>query len=172
MRTSNRKIWLTADFHFGHKKVIEYCKRPFNGLSEMNTQLIKNYNKLVNNEDIVYILGDISFLNTTSTAEIISSLNGYKFLIKGNHDPKTNSGYRKMGFVEVYDRPILLLNKYLLSHEPLNIYSPDLINIYGHMHDKAVNDSPNKFCCCLEKTDYKPISLEDIEKHLTSCVPF
>lgn len=169
MQIKNRKIWFTSDFHFGHKNVIKYCDRPFSNLSEMNSKLIKNYNKLISDEDIVYILGDISFLNTKSTTEIIKSLNGYKFLIKGNHDPKTNTGYRKMGFIEVYDRPILIQNKYILSHEPINQGSKDFVNIYGHLHDKAINDNPNRFCCCLEKTNYEPISLEDIEAHLNKC---
>lgn len=172
MKTDNRKIWFTADFHLGHKNVIKYCNRPFTSTTEMNTQLIKNYNKLVSNEDIVYILGDLSFLNTISTTEIVRSLHGYKFLVKGNHDRKTNSAYRKMGFVEVYDQPIFLLNRYLLSHEPVDLYMPSMVNIYGHVHEKAVNDDPNRFCCCVEQTDYKPISLDQIEKHLTKCVPF
>ena len=172
MKINDRKIWVTSDFHFGHRNVIKYCNRPFANLSEMNTQLIKNYNKLVNNEDIVYILGDISFLNTQSTTEIIRSLHGYKFLIKGNHDPKSNAAYRKMGFMEVYDKPIVLMDKYILSHEPIATYTSHLINIYGHMHDKAINDSDNRFCCCLEKTDYKPITLEEIDKHTNKFVPF
>ena len=67
---------------------------------------------------------------------------------------------------------ILLGNKYLLSHEPVEAYMPGLVNIYGHLHDKAVNDSPNRFCCCVEQTDYKPISIIDIEKYLTKQVPF
>ena len=167
MKLANRKIWLTSDFHFGHNNCINYCSRPFSNTSEMNTNLIKNYNKLVSNEDIVYILGDISFLNTKSTTEIIKSLKGYKFLVKGNHDPKSNTAYRKMGFVEVYDKPIIIKERYILSHEPIDFYSPTLVNIYGHLHDKDANDKPNRFCCCLELTNYHPISLDDIENYLS-----
>lgn len=172
MQLKDKKIWVTSDWHLGHKNVIKYANRPFKDITEMNNILRKNFNKVVESHDIVYILGDISFLNTVSTTEWIKSLNGFKFLIKGNHDPKTNTAYRKMGFSEVYDHPILLGNKYLLSHEPVEAYMPGLVNIYGHLHDKAVNDSPNRFCCCVEQTDYKPISLTDIEKHLTNQVPF
>jgi len=167
MQLKDRKIWVTSDFHFGHANCITYCSRPFSNTSEMNTNLIKNYNKVVSNEDIVYILGDISFLNTKSTTEIIKSLKGYKFLIKGNHDPKSNTAYRKMGFVEVYDKPIIIKERYILSHEPIAYNIGELVNIYGHMHDKAINDSVNRFCCCLELTNYKPISLEDIEDYLS-----
>lgn len=170
MRTETRKIFIYSDPHFGHKNVIKYANRPFSSINEMNSQLIKNFNKVVGHDDVVYILGDFSFLNTISTTEILKSLNGYKFLIKGNHDTKTNSAYRKMGFVEVYDKPILLLNKYLLSHEPVEFYiGSSAINIYGHLHDKAENNTRYEFCACVEKTDYKPVSLEYIENYLKEC---
>lgn len=172
MKFTDKKIWVTADLHFGHHKIIDYSKRPFKNTTEMNNTLIKNFNKTVGKNDIVYILGDLSFLNTISTTEIVKNLNGFKFLIKGNHDHKTNAGYRKMGFIEVYDKPILLNNHYLLSHEQVEAYMPGLVNIYGHLHEKAKNDSPNRFCCSVEQTEYRPISIEEIEKHLTKCVPF
>ena len=110
MQLKDKKIWVTSDWHLGHKNVIKYANRPFKDITEMNNILRKNFNKVVESHDIVYILGDISFLNTVSTTEWIKSLNGFKFLIKGNHDPKTNTAYRKMGFSEVYDHPILLGN--------------------------------------------------------------
>jgi len=167
MKLDDRKIWLTSDFHFGHNNCINYCSRPFSNTSEMNNTIIRSYNKLVDNNDIVYILGDISFLNTKSTIEIIKSLKGFKFLIKGNHDHKSNTAYRKMGFMEVYDKPIIIKDKYILSHEPIDYNIGNLVNVYGHMHDKVINNSINRFCCCLELTNYKPVSLEDIEDYLS-----
>lgn len=169
MQINDKKVWFYADPHFGHKNVIRYCNRPFNNISDMNTQLIKNYNKLVSNNDVVYILGDLSFLNTTSTAEIVKALKGYKILIKGNHDLKSNTAYRKMGFIEVYNRPVLFSTQYILSHEPIidDLYDKSgFINIYGHLHNNTINNSNMKFCVSVEMTDYKPISFEDIKKEL------
>ena len=159
MKLFDKNIWFTADLHFGHKNVIGYCNRPFANVSEMNSKLIKNFNKTVGKNDIVYILGDLSFLNTKSTKEIVSHLNGFKFLVKGNHDPKTNTFYRKIGFIEVYDKPIILFNKYLLSHDI--IQTNDFINIHGHTH-QTVKNSVNNICVSVEMTDYKPISLDKI----------
>lgn len=166
MNLQDKKIWFIADFHFGHHKVIEYCNRPFKTTTEMNNALIKNYNSVVGGNDIVYILGDLSFLNTESTTQIVNTLKGFKILIKGNHDPKTNSGYRKMGFIEVYDKPIILFDKYILSHEPIETNYGDMINIYGHLHNNVKNDDLNKFCVSVEKIDYKPISLNEIYSKL------
>lgn len=169
MNLNDKKIWFIADFHFGHHRVIEYCNRPFKTTTEMNNALIKNYNRVVGGNDVVYILGDLSFLNTESTTQIVNTLKGFKFLIKGNHDPKTNAAYRKMGFIDAYDKPIILFDKYILSHEPIEKDFGDFINIYGHLHDKAINGSySNCVCVSAEQIDYTPISLEEIESYLHS----
>lgn len=158
------KIWFTADWHLGHHNVIKYCNRPFKTTNEMNTTLIKNYNSKVGHHDIVYFLGDFSFLDTKSTKQILSSLNGFKFLIKGNHDRKTNTAYRNLGFMEVYDKPIIL-EDFVLSHEPidLQIYPSDLKFINGHLHNNTDCKDKQQFCVSVEKTNYFPISLQEIK---------
>ena len=90
MKFNDKKIWLIADLHFGHKNAIDYCKRPFKNATEMNNVLIKKFNKKVGKNDIVFILGDLTWLNTVSTTQIVKSLHGFKYLIKGNHDKKGN----------------------------------------------------------------------------------
>lgn len=164
MNFKDKKIWFIADFHFGHSKVIEYSNRPFKTATEMNNTLIKNFNKVVEKNDIVFILGDLSWLNRKSTTQIVKSLNGFKYLIKGNHDRKGNQYYRNMGFVEVYDFPIVF-EGFILSHEPAGTCKP---NIYGHLHDKAKNDSEFNYCVSVEQVEYKPISLDEISKHLNN----
>lgn len=164
MKIKNKNIWLYADPHFGHKNVIKYCNRPFKTIGEMNTQLIKNFNKVVEHDAIVFILGDFSFLNTESTQQILKAMNGFKYLIKGNHDRKTNSFYRSIGFMEVYDKPILFTYKnltYILSHEPINTAQGNFINIHGHTHGQTSN-LPWSFDISVEMTKYKPIQLETI----------
>jgi calcineurin-like phosphoesterase family protein len=53
----------------------------------MNANLISNWNKKVKKEDTVYILGDVIFSNSVSeTKKILTSLNGKKILVYGNHD--------------------------------------------------------------------------------------
>lgn len=164
MKIANKNIWLYSDPHFGHKNVIKYCNRPFKTVGEMNTQLIKNFNKVVEHDAIVFILGDFSFLNTESTKEILKAMKGFKYLIKGNHDRKTNSFYRSIGFMEVYDKPILFTYKdftYILSHDSINTAQGNFINIHGHTHGQTPN-LPWSFDVSVENTEYKPIKLETI----------
>lgn len=51
-------IFLTSDTHFGHDKIIEYCKRPFATSEEMNEAMITRWNAVVKSGDDVYHLGD------------------------------------------------------------------------------------------------------------------
>src|SRR5687767_12637085 len=54
----------------------------------MDEALIKNWNKAVDPDDNIYILGDFSFHKPKTTEWILSRLNGNKHLVFGNHDYK------------------------------------------------------------------------------------
>ena len=53
-------IFFTADLHLGHENIIKQCQRPFNNVEQMDKELIKNWNSVVNENDEVYILGDFN----------------------------------------------------------------------------------------------------------------
>jgi calcineurin-like phosphoesterase family protein len=48
------KFFFTADTHFNHDNIIEYCNRPFKNAEEMNDTLIINWNSVVGEHDTVY----------------------------------------------------------------------------------------------------------------------
>lgn len=78
--------WFTSDNHFGHANVIGYCDRPFATVEAMDAELIRRWNQRVGLTDTVYILGDFALCKKPRREEIISSLNGTKILVRGNHD--------------------------------------------------------------------------------------
>jgi len=51
--------FVTADQHFNHKNIIQFCQRPFKDVNEMNDTLIMNWNSKVKENDTVYVLGDM-----------------------------------------------------------------------------------------------------------------
>lgn len=84
------KIFFTADLHFGHKNILRYSKnRPFakeNDTAAHDKWLMKLWNSTIGKKDIVYILGDLTFLGSDDARRLIEKLHGRKHLIVGNHD--------------------------------------------------------------------------------------
>jgi calcineurin-like phosphoesterase family protein len=77
--------YFTSDWHFSHYNVINYCKRPFHSIGEMNTALISLWNDTIKQDDVVYFLGDFA-MNKNIVKDIGPKLNGRKIMIPGNHD--------------------------------------------------------------------------------------
>lgn len=86
-----------ADPHFGHEKIIEYEKRPFSNVNEMNDSLITMYNQVVGETDTCIWVGDAFLTSYDKSDEILSHLNGKKILVRGNHDGSI-SRMLKLGF--------------------------------------------------------------------------
>lgn len=176
-------IYFIADTHFYHKSIIPYCERPFHSVDEMNSKMISNWNSVVTDRDTVYFLGDFGFASAPKLKDIVSQLNGYKILVKGNHDrDRGETSWKSIGFNEVIDKPyeLIYVDKYnqtqkvLLSHEPIYISDYDF-NIHGHIHDTPLGDefpnmNPNNhLCVSVERIKYTPISFQEIrERYLDS----
>lgn len=162
--------WFWADPHFNHANIIKYCNRPFTNVDKMNETLIENYNSVVNANDVVWCLGDFCFGPKENLVKIVSRLNGKIKLVKGNHDRHKNKAYLDAGFKWVYDTPVLIDGYIILSHVPLefsNENSP-FFNIAGHVHDSSVCQtfSGNHCIACVERHEYKPISLKEIKEKM------
>ncbi len=148
-----------ADMHFDDDNIRRYENRPFETVQEMNDAIVKNWNDVVEEGDEVYIIGDIG------NEEYIKKLNGKKYLVKGNHDKLTNEEYRKIGFEEVYDKPVIYEDFWILSHEPVYVNTNmPYANIFGHIHNNPMYKtvSARSYCVSVERINYTPISFEDI----------
>lgn len=156
-----KKIYFIADTHFGDERILRYENRPFKSVDEMNSEIIKRWNECVQDEDTVYLLGDVG------DEAFVKDLSGKKFLVKGNHDTKSNEFYRNSFFCEVYDLPVIFENFWLLSHEPLYVCeNMPYANIFGHVHKNPIykDFSHQSFCVSVERINYTPISFEAIKK--------
>ena len=158
-------VWFIADLHFNHKNIIKYCNRPFMTVEEMNEALIKNWNSVVKDEDIVFMLGDFAFASRTNIIEISKKLNGKKTIVLGNHDRIGPQFYYDGGFEFVNKYPIIYKEVFILSHSPMFMQEDGIyINIYGHVHDNPVypNYTKESFCVSAERINYTPINFKDI----------
>lgn len=120
-------IWITSDTHFDHAKIIEYCNRPFKDVNEMNETMIRNWNRVVRQEDTVYHLGDFALTSANRYEYFLNRLNGNIVLILGNHDKSVNR-MKELGFPEVY-KNMLIVDGKILTHVPISIKGRVCINV-------------------------------------------
>lgn len=173
-------VFFTSDLHFGHKNIIRFDNRPFTSVEEMDEVLIHNWNKKVKKNDLVYILGDISWHKDEKTCEIFERLNGRKILIKGNHDRV--HGKIKNYFEEITDYKEITLpgNKHItLCHYPIvffNRHHYGAFMFYGHVHNSHEWQMTENYKFELEELDircnmfnvgtmvhnYEPVTFEEI----------
>lgn len=176
-----------SDLHFGHKNVINFDKRPFETVEEMEHVIITNWNKKVKNSDIVYILGDFCFKSPTEWIRLLSILNGEKHLIIGNHDENrlNNEIIRMFKTVQFYKEVKDCGRKVILSHYPIlfykQAYSSNTYMLFGHVHnkteevkfvDKYIKDLQENCSlnyaklynvgCMMPYMNYTPMSLDEI----------
>lgn len=135
------KEYITSDLHFGHKNIIKYENRPFQDVEEMDNCLINMWNNTVNDNDLVYILGDFSWYGGAKTIEILKRLKGRKILIVGNHDCNylDKIDFDKSLFEEICYYKEIKRNKRLICmmHYPIANWNGEehgSIHLFGHIH--------------------------------------
>ena len=166
------KIFLTSDLHLGHQKDFLYSPRGFDNIYDHDKAIIKNWNAIVEDDDLVYILGDIMLNDCSYGSSCFNQLKGYKRIILGNHDTeaKINDYPNLRGVESISFADQIRKGKYtfFLCHYPTFVDNFDrgrkFYCLHGHTH------SPDKFqimdhCCynvALDAHDMKPIALDDI----------
>ena len=81
-----RKLYI-SDLHFYHDSLNHRMDlRGFSGYEEMNDHMVKQWNDHVTKKDEVYILGNFAISRGSAANDILSRLNGRKYLVEGNHD--------------------------------------------------------------------------------------
>lgn len=162
------RIFLIADTHLGDDIIIKLENRPFKNSKEQTDSIVEKWNSVVNEDDIVYVVGDFLHIGCDSYhMEQAKKLNGKKYLVRGNHDTESDEFYiSECGFAKVYDHPIIVDDFWIFSHEPMyiNKYFP-YANIFGHVHDNPsyATFSSRHYCICVERTGYTPITFDAVK---------
>jgi calcineurin-like phosphoesterase family protein len=154
--------YLIADTHFGHANIIKYCNRPFTTVNEMDAEIVRRWNSVVTNEDIVYFLGDFALGQSIRVREYRYMLNGQIEMVMGNHDHRSVGFWAKIG-IKANKKPIII-DDMIFSHAP--VMFPELPNIHGHTHNNPTNIGGIHICVSVEQIDYTPISLDKIKERV------
>ena len=153
--------YFSSDWHINHQNVCNF-RKEFTTVKEHNELIFDNYCSIVRPKDHVYMLGDMAF--DLEALEMISKLPGIKHLILGNHDKEKKRNISIQNLVNAYHdiHGFMRYKEFWLSHCP--IAEQELrgrYSVHGHCHYYLIND-PRYLNVCLEQTDYKPISLEQV----------
>lgn len=173
--------YFTSDTHFGHRAIIEYSKRPYADVPAMNEGLIANWNAVVKPEDKVYHLGDFAMGPKNLHKSYLERLNGYKILVRGNHDQKADK-MLWMGFNEVHPHKFEIINglNVYMAHIPISNdpyqnreggraypveFTPEPpphdIWLCGHVHN-AYKRVGNVINVGVDVWDYRPVTFEQL----------
>ena len=170
-------IYLCSDLHFCHNKEFLYGPRGFSSIQEHDEAIVRRWNSIITDDDIVYVLGDIMMGAGEYGITYLRQLKGQIKIIPGNHDgDRKLTEYTKLDNVEIL--PLSYLLKYrkklfYLSHYPTltSNYDDDknvwqrVINICGHAHTKdPFADFDKGFIYHVEMDAHNcyPVALDDI----------
>ena len=177
-----KSVW---EAYYKNRMTYEYFEKMLFNYFETNNQsalrfiinqhdelIIKNWNARVSKDDLVWFLGDFCMGSRDAVIEYKSRLNGNIRMIKGNHDNYHDAAYLTAGFKSVYNHPVVLKSKFILSHAPIDLIArkrgkSDFINIFGHVHSskKYRNITKKYTCVCIERNSLLPIQLEAFDNY-------
>lgn len=165
--------YFTADLHFGHKKVIEFSRRPFRDVEEMDMEIVRRWVVSVKRSDRVFVLGDISLTKEIVYVQgLLSQLPGQKFWILGNHDhEKERKAYYKyfqkldkMMEVKIEGQQLVLCHYAMLTWNRSHFGS---FMLHGHSHGTFKYPYPARIADVgVDCWDYAPVSYPEIKKKL------
>lgn len=149
--------FFTADEHYSHFNILEYCKRPFSSTEEMDDTLIKRHNEIVNSKDTVYHLGDFTLKNKAEN--YIRRLNGTHIFIKGSHD------YWNKELPYIIEKEIDSIYV-VMCHYAMRTWGRSHFNswqLYGHSHGE-LNGIGKQMDVGVDKNNFYPYSFQQIKK--------
>lgn len=118
----------------------------------MEETIISDWNKAVQKNDVVNILGDVIWSpHKEDWLRIMKSLNGCKTLIRGNHDIKQFPSELKSCLADIKDRKEVTDNgrHVIMDHYPILCYkasyNPDVWMLHGHTHTTREQDFVEKW---------------------------
>ena len=158
------KTWFTSDWHISDYR-LNILRRPFNNEAEMFLKIRDEHNKVVEPNDIVYVLGDVCFRKNKQFLPLVDTLNGKKILIRGNHDRDTTDEE----FLKYFDKVVadgdgleIQINDipFNLTHYPTTARQ-DIFNLVGHVHD-SWRFQPNMINVGVDVNHFRPVSADEI----------
>jgi len=153
------KYFFISDEHYGHDNIIKYCNRPFKDSEEMDNEIIRRHNEVVDNKDIIIHAGDFSMRSSHETVKrnYIDRLKGQHIFLKGSHD------YWNKNLPFIWEKKIdniyVVVCHYQMASWPRSFHGS--IQLFGHSHGKS-KPHKNQWDIGVDNNNFYPITLKQI----------
>lgn len=182
------KTFFISDTHFGHARILSLCNRPFVDAAEMDWTIVRNWNEVVGDNDIVYHLGDFTLGNHKIAKEYFGQLNG-RIRVLGlpwHHDKRWIKHALIEGWTSASDKlveiipPIVVLEfleygdgthpkSVTLSHYPLAEWDRMFYggwHLHGHTHGNYTTTQERIMDVGVDCIGFTPISIEQVAERM------
>lgn len=161
--------FFTADEHYGHSNIIEYCNRPFDNIKNMDSIIIENHNSIVSKNDCVIHAGDFSLLNNIKDVhdKYINKLNGHHIFIMGSHDYWLKS--TKYQYIWTIKEKAIFI---VICHYAMRTWERSHWNswqLFGHSHG-TLDGVGKQIDIGVDTNNFYPYSLNEISD-IMNCKP-
>lgn len=183
IETPANKIFFTSDIHFGQEGLHRFNNRPFKDDEDMVSSMTKEWNNMISEDGLVFVLGDIGETSDKRILDIFSRLNGTKILIRGNHDVIYKDETLQEMFTEIYDLLDVKIydaeddqyQEIVLCHFPMfdwNNFFEGSWQLFGHLHTRNLPEFgtlktklfPQQYDVGVDANNFRPISYYEIKR--------
>ena len=155
--------YFSSDWHFGHENIIKFERTNFDNVQDHDSYLIetlKSWSEKWAPGSVLWFLGDFGNLDYLWVFDKFAH-NGITInFILGNHDKVEDIPKIQMYCDNVYEYPLFLSQKLVISHFPVAVYG-DSINIHGHLHGAKLRDK-NHINASIHVANYNPITSKQL----------
>lgn len=148
-------VWFTSDNHIHHKNILKHCPLrakaggfDIDDVEAHDRWVLKTWNKTVAKKDIVYIIGDFTFMTPEWAKRYLSKMNGRKFLILGNHDKSVDHLHNYFEQIVQMKEVVFKKSNYefldedfrcFLCHYNMTVWPSKhygVVQVHGHSHGR------------------------------------
>ncbi len=172
-------IRFLSDLHWLHDNVLAFDGRPFINVHQMYEYMKEEWNDVVEDDDLTYLLGDVCWSRDPEVvANLLKPLKGRLRLITGNHDEFLRNAEIKKRFevIRPYDEISIELagkkHHIVLSHYPYYSWrnmqgigkqrEDAWIHLHGHVHMTKEYFNYLKSLDELNPKDYSPLKAYNV----------
>lgn len=154
--------FFTADEHYSHPRIIEYCNRPFSSVIEMDEEIIKRHNEVVKDNDIVIHGGDFTLRSSYVEAiEYRNQLKGDHIFIRGSHDKWLNNTKCHDIWQKMIEDQYVVVCHYAMRVWPRSHYNS--WQLYGHSHGK-LEPVGKQWDSGVDNNQFYPVSFDQVKE--------